>query len=52
MNDNISKIQRLLQEIVEHLSADTKVDARKAVTKLEQIAALATIPALTIQVRR
>jgi DNA-binding NarL/FixJ family response regulator len=41
MNESISEIRRLLQEIVEHLSSGSKADARKAVTKLERIAALA-----------
>jgi replication-associated recombination protein RarA len=51
MNESISEIRRLLQEIVEHLSSGSKADARKAVTKLERIAALASTSALTIQVR-
>jgi len=52
MNQSISEIQRLLQEVVGHLSSGTKMDARKAVAKLERIAALASTAALTIQVQR
>lgn len=49
MNESIIEIQRLL---VGHLRSGTKMDARKAVAKLERIAALASTSALTIQVRR
>ena len=52
MNESIGEIQRLLQEIAGHLSSGTKMDARKAVAKLERIAAVASTSALTIQVRR
>jgi hypothetical protein len=52
MNESMSEIQRLLQEIAGHLSSGTPVDARKAVAKLQRIAALASTSALTIQVRR
>jgi len=52
MNQTIIEIQRLLQEVVAHLSADTKLNARKAAFKLERIAALASTEALTIQVQR
>ena len=51
MNDSIGEIQRLLQEIADHLTSGTKTDTRKAVAKLEQIAALASTLALTIQAR-
>ena len=51
MNESINEIQTLLREIVEHLSANTKVDTRKAVAKLQRIAALAATSALTIQCR-
>ena len=51
MNESINEIQKLLREIVEHLSANTKMDARKAVAKLQRIAALASTSALTIQCR-
>ncbi len=49
MNESISEIQRLLQEIVGHVTAGTKTDARKAVGKLERIAALASTLALTLR---
>jgi len=52
MTESINEIQQLLQEIVAHLSSGTKMDIRKAVTKLERIAALASTAALTIQVQR
>jgi hypothetical protein len=52
MNESISDIQRLLQEIADHLKSGTKTDMRKAVTKLERIATLASTLAFTIQARR
>jgi hypothetical protein len=52
MNESINEIQRLLHETAAHLVAGTKMDGRKAVAKLERIAALASTTALTIQVRR
>jgi hypothetical protein len=52
MNENMSEMQQLLQEIAGHLNSGTKPDARKAVAKLQRIAALASTSALTIQVRR
>jgi hypothetical protein len=52
MTESIGEIQRLLQEIIAHLSSGTKTDARKAVAKLERVAALASTAALTIQVQR
>ena len=52
MNESIGEIQRLLREIVAHLNSGTKTDARRAVAKLERIAALASTAALTIQVQR
>ena len=52
MNEGISEIQRLLQEIVGHLKSGTKADTRKVVAKLERIAALASTLALTVQGRR
>jgi hypothetical protein len=51
MNENMREMQRLLEEVAGHLSSGTKVDARKAVAKLQRIAALASTSALTIQVR-
>ena len=52
MNESISEIERLLQEIVGHLKAGTATDTRKAVAKLERIAGLASTWALTIRARR
>jgi hypothetical protein len=52
MNESIGEIERLLREIVVHLQAGTTADARKAVAKLERIAALASTLALTIQATR
>jgi hypothetical protein len=52
MNEGISEINRLLQEIVGHLKAGTTADTRKAVVKLERITALASTLALTIQAAR
>lgn len=52
MNGSISEIQQLLQEIADHLNSGTKTDTRKAVTKLERIAALASTLALTIRAAR
>lgn len=52
MNESISEIQRLLQEIVGHVTAGTPTDTRKAVTKLERIAALASTLALTLRAAR
>jgi hypothetical protein len=51
MNESINEIERLLREITSHLSAGTKMDTRKAVTKLQRIAALASTSAFTIQAR-
>ena len=52
MNETIGEIQRLIREIVAHLNTGTKMDARKAVAKLERIAALASTAAVTIQIQR
>jgi len=51
MNESMREIQRLLEEVAGHLNSGTKVDARKAVAKLQRIAAVASTSALTIQVR-
>jgi hypothetical protein len=51
MNESINEIERLLREITSHLGAGTKMDTRKAVTKLQRIAALASTSAFTIQAR-
>ena len=47
MNESISKI-----EFVVHLKAGMMADMRKAVTKVERIAALVSTLALTIQAAR
>ena len=52
MNESISELQRLLQEIVGHLKSGTKADTRKVVAKLERMAALASTLALTVRARR
>jgi len=52
MNESLDEIQRLIQEIAAHLTTGTKMDARKAVAKLERIAALASTAALTMQIQR
>jgi hypothetical protein len=51
MNESMSEIQRLLQEVPTPKSG-TQTDTRKAVAKLERIAALALTFALTIRARR
>ena len=51
MNESIMEIHRLIQEIVAHLNAGTKADARKAAAKLERIAAVASTAALTIKLQ-
>jgi hypothetical protein len=52
MNESISEIQQLLQEIAGHVEAGTATATRKAVAKLERIAALASTLALTLQTAR
>jgi len=52
MNDSISEIQRVIGEVAEHLRAGTSADTRKAVAKLERIAALASTLALTVKTAR
>jgi hypothetical protein len=52
MEEGISEIQRLLQEIAAHVKGGTATDTRKAVAKLERIAALASTLALTLQATR
>jgi hypothetical protein len=52
MNESIIEMQRLLKEVVGHLQADTKADKRKAVAKLERIAALASTVALMLKAQR
>ena len=45
-------MRRLLEEIVVHLQAGTSPEERKAVTKLQRIAAVASTMVLTLQVQR
>jgi len=52
MNESISEIPRLLQEVADHLRTGTPADARKAAAKLERIAALASTLALTVKTAR
>lgn len=52
MNESLSEIQRLLQEIVPLLGSGSKTDVRKATAMLERIAALASTASLTLQIRR
>ena len=52
MNESIREIQRLLEEVVGHQKSGTMTDTRKAVAKLERIAALASTWALTIRAAR
>jgi hypothetical protein len=52
VEEDISEIQRLLQEIAAHVKGGTATDTRKAVAKLERIAALASTLALTLQAAR
>lgn len=51
MNEVITEIHKLTQEIAGLLSSGAKTDARKAVVKLQRIAALASTSALTIELR-
>jgi hypothetical protein len=52
MNEGIGEISRLLNEVAEHLKTGTTADARKAIAKLERIAALASTLALTLKAGR
>ena len=52
MNDSIGEMRRLLEEIVGHLKAGTNPEKRKAVTKLQRIAVVATTMVVTLQVER
>jgi hypothetical protein len=52
MNEGIAEINRLLREVAEHMKTGTTPDTRKAVTKLERIAALAATMALTLKAGR
>jgi hypothetical protein len=52
MNEGIGEINRLLHEVAEHLKTGATADTRKAVAKLERIAALAATLALTLKAGR
>ena len=52
MNESINEIQRLLREAADHLKTGTPTDTRKAVAKLERIAAVASTLALTVKTAR
>jgi hypothetical protein len=52
MNDSIGEMRRLLEEIVGHLKAGMDPEERKAVTKLQRIAVVASTMVLTLQVQR
>lgn len=52
MNESISEIHRLLQEVVGHLQPGSKAESRKAIAKLKWIEALASTLALTIATQR
>jgi hypothetical protein len=52
MNESISEIQRLLQEVADHLRTGTPANTRKAAAKLKRIAALASTLALTVETAR
>jgi hypothetical protein len=52
MNEGIGEINRLLHEVAEHMKTGTTADTRKAVAKLERIAALASTLALTLKTGR
>jgi hypothetical protein len=49
MNE-LAEIQLLLKEVADHLRAGTKTEKRKAITKLERIAAISSTLALTISI--
>jgi len=51
MNESISEIQRLLQEVADHLRTDP-TDTRKAAAKLKRIVAQASTLALTVDTGR
>jgi hypothetical protein len=51
-NESLGEMLGLLQEVDGHLNSGTKADMRKAITKLDRIAALASTLALTIRTRR
>lgn len=52
MNDSVAEMQKLLEEISEHLKTMGKPAQTAAVAKLERIAALSSTLAFTIQAAR
>jgi len=52
MNESISEIQRLLQEVAHHLRTGTPADTRKAAAKLKRIVAQASTLALMVETAR
>ena len=52
MNQSLSDIQTLLQEVARHLVAETPADKRQAVQKLQRIAAIASTAAFTLAAGR
>ena len=48
----LAVIQQLLQEVADHLTVGGKTEKRRAVSKLERIAAIAETLSLTIQTSR
>lgn len=48
---DLAEIQQLLKEVADHLKAGGKTEKRKAIAKLERIAAISGTLALTLRVR-
>jgi hypothetical protein len=51
MNE-IAEAQRLLEQIIVHLKAETRTDTRQAAAKWARIAAIASTAALVLQIRQ
>lgn len=51
MDDSFAKIQSMLAEVAEHLSTGTKAGRMAAVSRLHQIATVASTLALSIKAR-
>jgi hypothetical protein len=52
MQDALSKIQHLLQEVATHLNSPAKSDRTAAVTKLHRIASISETLAFTVAAKR
>ena len=50
--DEIAEAQRLLEQIIGHLKAGNRTDARQAAAKWTRIAAIASTAALALQIRQ